>query len=73
MKGLFQKARDVSTDKELALLEFRNTPITGLNESLPQLLMSSHLHSSLLMTSTFLQPSVVEGIKEKTTVPERHL
>ena len=65
MKRLFQKARDVGTDEELALLEFRNTPITGLNESPTQLLMSRRLRSVLPMTSTLLQPSVVEGIKEK--------
>ena len=65
IKCLFQKARDVGTDEELALLEFRNTPITGLNESPAQLLMSRHLHSALPMTSTLLQPSFVEGIKEK--------
>ena len=33
MKHLFQKARDVGTDEKLALLEFRKTPITRLNES----------------------------------------
>ena len=50
IKRLLKKAHDEGKAEELALLEFRNTPITGLNESPAQLLMSRCLHSSLPIT-----------------------
>ena len=43
---------------ELALLEFRNTPITGMELSPAQLLMSRRLQSALLMTRSLLTPAV---------------
>ena len=44
-----QKAKE-STD--LALLEYRNTPISGMDLSPSQLLMSRRLHSNLPMTES---------------------
>ena len=52
IKHLFKKAHDENKDAEMALLEFRNTPITGLDQSPAQLLMSRHLRSSLPMIVT---------------------
>jgi len=52
-------------DEQLALLEFRNTPMSGLQESSAQLLMSRRLHSTLTMTVSMLQPHVNPGIKDK--------
>ena len=49
----------------MVLLEFQNTPITGLDESPAQLLMSRCLCSSLPMTATMFQPSTHEGMREK--------
>lgn len=46
-------------------MEFRNTPITGLDESPAQLLMGRHIRSALPMTGTLLQPFVSEGTREK--------
>ena len=43
IKSLFKKA----CDEEMGLLEFCNIPVTGIEESLAQLLMSSKLRSSL--------------------------
>ena len=40
IKNLLQKAKEGMKDEQLALLEFRNTPISGLQESPTQLLMS---------------------------------
>jgi len=65
IKRLFKKAHDEGKDEEMALLEFRNTPITGLDVSPAQLLMSRHLRSGLPITVTMLQPFVNEGVREK--------
>ena len=54
VKNLFKKAKESGRDPEMALLEFRNTPITGLNSSPAQLLMGRRLRSSLPMISTCL-------------------
>ena len=40
IKNLLKKAKEAMKDEQLALLEFRNTPISGLQESPAQLLMS---------------------------------
>ena len=37
VKNLFKKAQESGCDSELALLEFRNTPVTGLPDSPAQL------------------------------------
>ena len=65
IKRLLKKAHDEGKAEELALLEFRNTPITGLNESPAQLLMSRRLRLSLPMTDAMLQPSISEEVKRK--------
>ena len=54
-------------DEELALLEFRTTPISGMQKSPVQLFMSWRLRSALPMTVTMLQPHVSADIKEKLT------
>jgi len=54
VKNLFKKAKESGLDPEIALLEFRNTPITGLNNSPAQLLMGQRLRSSIPMISTCL-------------------
>ena len=47
IKNLLKKAKEGMKDEQLALLEFRNTPISGLQESPAQLLMSRRLRSTL--------------------------
>ena len=54
IKNLLKKAHDAGKAEELALLEFRNTPIIGLNESPARLLMGQRLRSSLPMTDSML-------------------
>jgi len=65
VKRLFKKAQDEGKDIEMAILEFRNTPITGLDESPAQLLMSRHLRSHLPRLPAMLKPCIVEGVREK--------
>ena len=47
----------------MALHEFQNTPVTGLQELPAQLLMSRPLRSSLPMTAVMLKPKVSTGAK----------
>jgi len=52
---------------DLVLLEFRNTPITGLDESPAQLLMSRRLRTHMPTIPTLLKPTISEGIRERLT------
>ena len=52
VKNLFKKTKESGCDPELALLEFRNTLITGLSDSPAQLLIGRRLRSSLSIIST---------------------
>lgn len=54
VKTILRKAKESGCDPELALLEFRNTPITGLDDSPAQLLMGRRLQSSLPMIPSCL-------------------
>ena len=61
LKNLFKKADEDGRDPYLALLEYRNTPITGLEYSPAQLLMSRTLRSKLPTAEKLLQPKVVDA------------
>ena len=65
IKNLLRKADDEGNDPYIALLEYRNTPITGLQESPAQLLMSRMLKSKLPTTTALLRPKVQEKVREK--------
>ena len=72
IKHLFKKAYDEGKDAEMALLEFRNTPITGLDQSPAQPLMSRCLHSTLSMIVTMFQPSIYERMRERLKQQQQH-
>jgi hypothetical protein len=63
IKSLFKKAAEEQKCPYKALLDYRNTPIVGLNSSPAQLLMSRRLKSNLPTHNELLQPSVVVGAK----------
>ena len=63
LKNLFKKADEDGCDPYLALLEYRNTPITGLEYSPAQLLMSRTLRSKLPTAEKLLQPKVDDAHK----------
>ena len=65
VKRLFRKANESNTSTELALLEYRNTPISGINLSPSQLLMSRRLRSNLPMMSSLLSPQVNSNIQKQ--------
>ena len=65
IKSLLKKAKEAGNDEYVALLEFRNTPISGLSESPVQLLMDKHLPSSLPMLPWTLEPPNAAQVKDK--------
>ena len=60
VKSIFKKAFDDNTDPYLALLEFRNAPITGLKYSPAQILMSRRLRTKIPISRNLLKPEIVD-------------
>ena len=56
VKQLLRKADESRHDAFLALLEFRNSPISGMDESPAELLMSRKLRTRLPTSKSLLQP-----------------
>ena len=56
VKQLLRRADESKQDAFLALLEFRNFPISGMDESLAELLMSRKLRTRLPTSKSLLQP-----------------
>lgn len=63
VKSLIRKAYHEEKDPHIALLQYRNTPITGLRYSPAQLLMSRRLKDTLPTTTSLLKPTVIESAK----------
>jgi len=68
MKQILKKAKVSDTDVDLALLEFRNTAITGMSASPAQLLMGRNLRSSLPMLPSQLTPPNSSTVREKLQI-----
>ena len=58
VKSLMRKSHHEGHDPYIALLQYRNTPVTGMKYSPAQLLMSRRLRDKLPCTSQTLQPQV---------------
>jgi hypothetical protein len=69
VKNLMRKAEKSNTDPLIALLEYRVTPIDGINVSPSQLLFSRELRTFLPTTADRLKPKVVydahQGLKNR--------
>ena len=65
IKNLSKKAKEAGNDEQLALLEFRNSPISGLNVSPAELLMGRRLQSTLPMFPSLLERQCNKDTKEK--------
>ena len=65
MKKLLRKADEDNRDPYIALLEYRNTPVTGLAYSPAELLMSRKLKDNLPVAGTLLQPKVVANAQQQ--------
>ena len=55
-----KKAVDLSKDPFLALLEYRNTPVTGMQYSPSQILFSRRLRTKIAVATSLLSPVVVD-------------
>ena len=66
IKRMIKKLKS-NANVDLALLEYRNTAISGMNLSLAQILMSRRLCSSLPMSELLLKPATNDDIQEQLT------
>ena len=72
VKNVLKKADEEKTDKFLALLSLRNTPISGLDASPAQLLFSRRLRDLLPIVKKQLEPQVIsEARKQLQQIQER--
>ena len=65
IKNLLKKADENGEDHRKALLVYRDSPISGVNASPAQLLMSRNLRCNIPKTFHNLKPEVVRNVKEK--------
>mgnify|MGYP001557088947 CR=1 FL=1 len=65
IKQMLRKTNMAGDDYFMALLELRNTPITGTDFSPAELLMSRRLRSALPIVKSQLMPRVAEGAREQ--------
>ena len=76
VKQLYKKAHDDGKDPELALLDYRNTPISGMPYSPAQLLMSRRLRDQLPTSNTHLKPKVpvhaADALKRRQNTQKRY-
>lgn len=59
VKNILRKADEAGTDPYVALLQYRNTPVTGCDYSPAQMLFSRSLRTKLPVSSKHLIPEVV--------------
>ena len=64
LKNILKKCDYEGRDPYLALLEYRNTPITGIDYSPAQMSMSRMLRSKLPARSSLLAPQTVDGRRQ---------
>ena len=72
LKEIFKKADEDGRDSYLALFEYRNTPVSALQYTPSQMLMSRLLRSKLPTKQTLLQPNVVDAHGDLTCRQQRH-
>ena len=60
IKQILRKAYEDNRDPYIALLQYRNTPVSGFSYSLVQLLMSRRLRDKLPMVNITLQQKIVK-------------
>ena len=71
LKRILKKADYQNKDPYLSLLEFRNTPVSGLSYSPAQILMSKRLRSKLPCAGKLLEPCVVDITDSLSAVQSR--
>ena len=71
MKNVLKKAHEQNRDPYFALLEYRNSPITGLKYSPAQILMGSGLRSKIPVATSLLSPKIVDASADLTKLQSR--
>ena len=71
MKNVLKKAYELNRDPYLALLEYRNSAITGLKYSPAQILMSRRLRSKIPVATSLLSPKIVDACADLTKLQSR--
>jgi transposase InsO family protein len=66
-KKLLEKAQADGKDMYIALMEYRNTPVTGTSYSPAQMLMSRTLRTKIPTRSELLQPKIVDARSQLET------
>ena len=62
LKNILKKAHEENTDPYLALLEYRNTPVSGMKYSPAQMLMSRRLRTKIPVATSLLTPNILKFI-----------
>ena len=73
VKQLMKKAEDSGKDRYIALLEYRNTPGSGMKHSPAQLAMSRMLRSKLPTRADLLKPQVVDPSGTAAVLRDRQI
>ena len=63
-KNILEKAADASRDPHLSLLDFRNTPSEGMDNTPAQRLFSHRARTSLPMAGHLLQPKIIPNVHQ---------
>lgn len=71
VKNILKKATEEGKDEYMAMLEYRNTPITGCDYSPAQLLMSRMLRDKIPTKRQLLAPKVAVKARQKLTERQR--
>jgi hypothetical protein len=65
IKQLLRKTKSAQDDPNLALLEFRNTPVTGMKYSPAEMLIGRKLRSTLPIANRNLLPRKIKDVREQ--------
>lgn len=72
IKNLLRKSLESGSDIHNALMEFRNTPVSGISYSPAQILMSRRLRTKLPSLQTQLYPKVIENPQQLLKEKQKH-
>ena len=71
VKAIFKKAFDDHKEWVIGLMEYRNTPISGLNLSPAQMLYNRRLKTKLPMSAKLLNPEIFTDLEKKFNIIQK--